>query len=233
MRSPTLTLAVFFAALGLCYAGTERYSGKEMKQVEQPCPEWYADNEWNLQLWGAYAFPGNRGERSIADVLFEHENNEGIDNRENDIGHSRDDRFLNKDDVFGGGADLKYFFRRYYGVGIEGYALDGADAVYGVLGTFTLRFPMHCSRFSPYLFWGVGAAFNGSHDVVAEDEFADPEVAFSRRINSDSVWAGQAGGGFEVRFTRHIGWMADFSWNILEGGNNDFGMVRTGLTIAF
>ncbi len=201
-----------------------------MKQVEQPCPGWYADNEWNIQVWGAYAFPGNRGSRNILDVFNEHENN-GNDNNENDIGHLSNDRFLNKDDVFGGGADVKYFFHRYFGLGVEGYGLAGADAVYGVLGTFTLRFPSRCGRFSPYLFWGVGRAFNGTHDVVAEnDEF---EEVFPRRVDSDSVWAGQAGGGFEVRFTRHIGWMADFSWNILEGGYNDFGMVRTGLTIAF
>jgi hypothetical protein len=201
-----------------------------MKQVEQPCPEWYADNEWNLQLWGAYAFTSNRGSRDILDVFFDHEFFENESN-ENDIGHLSNDRFLNKDDVWGGGADLKYFFHRYYGIGVEGYALAGADTVYGVLGTFTLRFPMHCSRWSPYLFWGVGRAFNGTHDVVAEDDFT--ETVFPRQVDSDSVWAGQAGGGFEFRFTRRIGWMADFSWNILEGGNNDFGMVRTGLTIAF
>ena len=32
------------------FAGTE-YSGKEMKQVAPPpCPEWYADNEFNVSL---------------------------------------------------------------------------------------------------------------------------------------------------------------------------------------
>ena len=43
-----------FIGLAICllspliYAGTETYSGKEMKQVApQPCPEWYADNEFN------------------------------------------------------------------------------------------------------------------------------------------------------------------------------------------
>ena len=44
-----------FGLLGLAviasgaFAGTEIYSGKEMKQVAPPpCPEWYADNEFNV-----------------------------------------------------------------------------------------------------------------------------------------------------------------------------------------
>jgi hypothetical protein len=36
------------------------YSGKEVKQVAvpPPCPEWYADNEFNVSLWGTYVFTG-------------------------------------------------------------------------------------------------------------------------------------------------------------------------------
>ena len=33
--------------------------------------------------------------------------------------------------------------------------------------------------------------------------------------------------------TRHIGWMNDFSWNVVDGSKNNFGMVRSGLTVAF
>src|SRR6266567_3386667 len=32
-------------------------SGKETKQVAPPpCPQWYGDNEWNVNPWGTYAF---------------------------------------------------------------------------------------------------------------------------------------------------------------------------------
>src|SRR5437879_5029101 len=32
-------------------------SGKELKQdALAPCPQWYADSEWNVNLWGTYAF---------------------------------------------------------------------------------------------------------------------------------------------------------------------------------
>jgi len=36
-----------------------------------------------------------------------------------------------------------------------------------------------------------------------------------------------------IRITPHIGWTNDFSWNVINGPRNDFGMVRTGLTFAF
>ena len=44
---------------------------------------------------------------------------------------------------------------------------------------------------------------------------------------------GQFGGGLEFRVTPHIGWMNDFSWNVINGPQNNFGMVRSGLTFAF
>ena len=39
-----------------------------MKQIAPlPCPEWYADNEWNVSLWGTYVLTGNewRNDRYI------------------------------------------------------------------------------------------------------------------------------------------------------------------------
>src|ERR1700741_4127335 len=118
------------------FAGTE-YSGKEMKQVAPPpCPQWYADNEFNVSLWGTYVFTGNEW---------------------------LNDRYLEADHAWGGGGDLKYFFHRYFGVGIEGWAVDarqghqdivvdlseGAfqsrsenNVAGAVLGTLTLRYPI-------------------------------------------------------------------------------------------
>ena len=77
------------------FAGVE-YSGKEMKQVAPPpCPEWYADREFNVGLWGTYIFTGTNW---------------------------ANDTYLHSDHVWGGGLDLKYFFMRYVGIGIEGWA---------------------------------------------------------------------------------------------------------------
>ncbi len=153
-----------FAILGLAatasgaFAGTEAYSGKEMKQVAPPpCSEWYADRELNVGIWGTYLFTGNAW---------------------------AEDRYLEADHAWGGGLDLKYFFLRYFGIGIEGWVVDARRsfddifvdftrdififetkhenrAVGSVLGTLTLRYPIHCTRFSPYVFAGGGGIFGG------------------------------------------------------------------------
>src|ERR1700757_1995513 len=90
-----LIASVSFAGVG--------YSGKEMKQVAAPppCPEWYADNEFNVSLWGTYIFTGNEW---------------------------RNDRYIEADHAWGGGGDIKYFFMRYFGVGVEGWAASARQA---------------------------------------------------------------------------------------------------------
>ncbi|PYK99425.1 MAG: hypothetical protein DME32_12785 [Verrucomicrobia bacterium] len=65
MRNLNLLLAIFFGMVLAAFAGTESYTGKEMKQVQPaPCPEWYGDTEWNVSIWGAYAFTGTESNRS-------------------------------------------------------------------------------------------------------------------------------------------------------------------------
>jgi hypothetical protein len=246
MKPFALTLALL---VGLCvasFAGPEQYSGKESKQVAPaPCPEWYSDSEWNISVWGAYAFSGTDYDRpGIEDV---------DDN--NIIGTY--DRFLANDHAWGGGVDAKYFFRRYFGIGVEGFGLDGRSshavldhgtqaaneefygqhdhAVWGALGTFTLRYPFPCSRFAPYAWAGVGGAFNGFNDQpVGRDpqRIGHSFVDHFDGQDEDRVM-GQFGGGLEIRITRHIGLTGDFSWNVVDGKNNNFGMVRSGLNFAF
>src|SRR5207237_137036 len=98
--------------------------------------------------------------------------------------HGTFDRYIGGDHAWGGGGDIKYFFRRYFGVGIEAFALDakkgGFDidlrpldnvflhdrfshqrTISSVLGTFTLRYPIAGSRFAPYAWAGGGAIFGG------------------------------------------------------------------------
>jgi opacity protein-like surface antigen len=212
----------------VAFAGTE-YSGKEMKQVAAPppCPEWYANNEFNVSLWGTYIFTGNSWEN---------------------------DRYLEADHAWGGGGDIKYFFMRYFGVGVEGWAasarrafLDGgfdffegfndihiaheSRAVGAVLGTLTLRYPFHCSRFSPYIFGGGGAIFGGGEKT--NTVVTGPGAFHFEQSDSETKALGQVGGGLEIRLTPHIGWVSDFSWNFVDGTHNNFGMVRTGVNFAF
>jgi len=216
------------ALASAAFAGPE-YSGKETKQVAPPpCPQWYADNEFNVSLWGTYLFTANDW---------------------------ADDRYVESDHAWGGGLDVKYFFRRYFGIGIEGYALDVRQsyphvfipfigignggiaetahdrrAIGSVLGTFTLRYPIPCTRFAPYVFAGGGAVFGGGQKTTF---IAIPDGEVTSRSGSTTEGIGQFGGGIEIRITPHIGWMNDFSWNVVDGPDNDFGVVRSGITFAF
>ena len=65
MKQLTLILSILCAGAVLAVAGPEPISGKDMKETVQPIAEveWYADNEWNVSIWGTYVFTEN-GEES-------------------------------------------------------------------------------------------------------------------------------------------------------------------------
>ncbi len=224
MKKLTLTLCAVTALVSAAYAGTETYSGKEMKQTaatEAPCPTWYADNEFNVSISGVYAPTANE---------------------------YREDRYLGVDHGWGAAIDAKFFFRRYFGVGIQGFGLsinntgqdfvdqfrndNNNDFAGGVLGTFTFRYPIPCTRFAPYGWAGVGAVFGGGNNnrLVFDN---DGNIFDDNRGEDDARLMAQYGIGFEVRFTPHIGLLNDVSYNHLEGGFNDFWQIRTGLNFAF
>ena len=164
MKKFTLTFTILCALCALAYTGTERYSGKE-KEVMQPGPppcDFFRAHEWDLDLWGAYAFPGNSGSNhdpgDFRPGAFENvpEDTATDQNQAIDIGEVSHDRFLNRDGAWGGGGDIKYFFSKYWALGVEGFALDANDNIAGAgLGTFTFRWPIGCSRFAPYVFGGL------------------------------------------------------------------------------
>ena len=239
MKKLTLGLLALAIMGSLAFAGGEPvYSGKEIRTTPAPSCEWYRDTEWNVGLWGAYAFTGTENNRaSLGDLFFL-----------NEVG--KYDRFLGGDHAWGGGGDIKYFFARYFGVGVEGFGLAAHGSRYnftnyglggfskdsdhhgvgGALGTLTLRYPIGCSRFAPYIWGGGGAVFSGHNDRPIDDA-AGNIVRVDHDKETKAV--GQLGGGMEVRITPHIGWLSDFSWNVVDGRNNNFGMARSGINISF
>ena len=103
MKRLTLTLMFFCVWCGLAYAGTA-YSGKEMKEVAPaPCPQWYADNEWNVSLWGTYAATGTEfaPNPSLADIVQS--------TTEGHTVYGTFDKYLGGDHAWGGGIDLRTF----------------------------------------------------------------------------------------------------------------------------
>jgi hypothetical protein len=210
MKKLILSACALVALGSAAFAGTE-YSKESKSVVPPPCPQWYADNEFNLSLSGVYAF------RTNDDNVF----NSGWDN------------------AWGGAIDAKYFVHRYFGFGVQGFILgvdsddnginrNDDDGVGGVVGTFTLRFPINCSRFAPYIWIGGGGIWGNGDDFVVNGG-----VVRTRGDDNDGRAMGQVGGGFEIRFTPHCGLINDFSWNVVDGSNNNFGMARTGINFAF
>lgn len=225
MKKLTLSLCAVVAMTTAAYAG-ETYSKESKSVTPPPCPQWYADNEFNLTLSGFYAPTGNDW---------------------------RDDTYLMADHGWGGAIDAKYFIHRYFGFGIQGnlmsvnsheifnngftrdFVTGGNGRTIGsVLGTFTLRFPISCSRWAPYVWIGGGGIFGGGQDREFILDNNQPFGVVERTYPSEKTKSvGQVGGGFEVRFTPHVGWTNDISWNIVSGSNNNFGMARSGINFAF
>jgi hypothetical protein len=266
MKRFTLTFAILCAFCALAYTG-ERYSGKD-KEIMQPAPpscDWYRAHEWDLNLWGSYAIPANNNDHrfrfgpfvssTTAGVGLDRSSNfrepENVVDRQ--IGDKGVDHLINREGAWGGGADLKYFFSKYWGLGVEGFVLDANDNIAGAgLGTFTFRYPIGCSRFAPYAFAGFGAISGGSHtvglftDKHTATEDTEGEEEETERINDKTIQnkhtlaIGQFGAGLEVRITRPterskiaVGFMADFAWNVVQERDNDFGMGRFGLTFSY
>src|ERR1044072_8452488 len=113
MKKLTLLLIVFAVFGEIAYAGTET-----TKTVMTSTPEWYADNEWNVNLWGTYAFTGTEfaPNLDLVDLI--------VSTTEGQTVLGPFDRYLGVDHAWCGGGDINYFFARYFGVGIEGFARD-------------------------------------------------------------------------------------------------------------
>src|SRR6266436_2541860 len=167
----------------VAYSHSGKDSDKEMKQVAlAPCPQWYADFEWNVNLWGTYAFTNTEYDPNLWLVDVVQSTSEG-----NPVLGTYD-RYIGGDHTWGGGGDIKYFFCRYFGVGVEGFALNASKngfdifedptipiftrerinhdhTVGAVLGTFTLRYPIPCTRFPHYAWAGVRGIFDGGEGL--------------------------------------------------------------------
>src|SRR5437764_817229 len=81
---------------------------------------------------------------------------------------------------------------------------EDKHAVGMALGTFTVRFPLNCSRVAPYVWAGGGGIFGGGR---SHDFFLDPTQPLGivrREFDSSKTKSmAQVGGGFEVRISPH------------------------------
>ncbi len=243
MKKLTLAFLILSAAVVASYAGPETYSGKDKEVVQQappPC-DWYHAHELNLSAWGTFAFAGDTGSNRVNDSENGPENGSV-----NDLGHvSRNRQFGGRDQVWGGGIDIKYFITKYIGLGAEGFMLATKHNITGAeLATLTLRYPIGCSRFAPYAWGGIGAIEGGAYTIRVFTENGANEIEgkeFQTRYKQeDARLLGQVGAGLEIRLKHPtercklaVGLLADFSWNMPDGPDNNFGMARLGLNFAY
>ena len=256
MKKLTLTFCALFALLVVAPAlyadGPEKYSGKE-KEVMQPAPpvcDFYRAHEWDLSIWGAYAFAADTGRIDVPNddpffpdtdvtnstvlsflgiplTTLSSSEPANFNPRERvNIGQVSKNQLFARDDVWGGGADIKYFWSRYFGVGIEGVGLAAkTNFAGGGLLTLTGRYPF--GRFAPYVTGGIGFIDGGATLYKFFNE--KPVIANGVVTNEHEFWTtdpvannhvralGQIGAGLEFRVTCHIGLMADFTWNFVFG----------------
>src|SRR5438270_10927793 len=244
MKKLTLTFCALFALFAVAAAlyadGPEKYSGKE-KEVMQPAPpvcDFYRAHEWDLDIWGAYAFAADTGRfhqptdanlsiaRGGGDPFFPDHDPFVVDyatgfygepavfnpNERVNIGQVSKNQLFARDDTFGGGVDVKYFWSKYFGVGIEGIGLAAkTNFAGGGLVTLTGRFPF--GRFAPYITGGIGFIdggatlykfFNEKHTYSGGNVFNEKEYwTVSPVYNHHARALGQIGAGLEFRITCH------------------------------
>ena len=254
MKKLTLTFCALFALVVMApalYADGPEPSSKE-KEVMQPAPpvcDFYRAHEWDFSIWGAYAFAADTGQFHVPNddpfvpdedvtnstlttilgipISFTSSEPQSFNPNEHvNIGRVSQNQLFARDDVWGGGADVKYFFSRYVGVGLEGVGLAAkTNFAGGGLVTLTGRFPF--GRFAPYVTGGIGFIdggatlykfFNEKHTflngvVTNEREFWTVDPVANNHVRA----LGQIGAGLEFRVTCHIGLMADFTWNFVFG----------------
>src|SRR6266446_2653203 len=246
--------ALFAVAAALYADGPEKYSGKE-KEVMQPAPpvcDIYRAHEWDLDIWGAFMFSANTGHNHF-DKSRDSEGELNIDPFSPDVdpftfdygtgvttfpvqnqnprerinlGPYSHDALMGRDNTWGGGVDVKYFWSRYFGAGLEGIGLAAkSNFAGGGLVTLTGRYPF--GRFAPYITGGIGFIDGGAtlYEFFNEKNTFENGFVTSEReyLTNDPVSnnhlraLGQIGAGLEFRVTCHIGLMADFTWNFVFG----------------
>src|SRR5437660_3132264 len=190
----------------------------------QPAPpvcDIYRAHEWDLDIWGAFMFSANTGHNhfdksrdSSGDLNidpfspdvdpFTFDYGTGVTTfpvqnqnpRERiNLGPYSHDALMGRDNTWGGGVDVKYFWSRYFGAGLEGIGLSAkTNFAGGGLVTLTGRYPF--GRFAPYVWGGLGFIdggatlyrfFNEQHEYLPGSAFPG---AFAGPGSTNLIYSG-------------------------------------------
>lgn len=202
-KVPPFVLAILIASAAVAFAGELEETSKNVVAPAPPPVSLYRSNEWQFDIFGAYAPSGPDSGRYLGDHAW------------------------------GGGSEINYFFTRNFGLSLGGDILDGTGRRSGeVSGDFDLNFlarlPIGNTPWAPYAYGGVGGFVTGTdHDHYFYG------YGFRHGNNDDVFFKGQVGLGVEYRFTTHIGAFTDGGYNFVDANHADYGLVRAGIRFAF
>ncbi len=129
---------------------------------------------------------------------------------------------VSRDDGFGGGLGLNYFFTRYLGLGVDASANtlfrdtkgnNEHDGVFNSTGSLILRYPLELGSLclAPYALGGGGVQTGAGSTI--------------------GIW--HAGGGIEFRVTPKIGVYGEGRYTWAKEHNEESSQARLGLRFAF
>lgn len=108
-----------------------------------------------------------------------------------------------RDDAWGMGVGLNYFFSKYFGVGADTY-FDAFDVPYLLNGQGIFRYPIERTGLAPYVFGGGG-----------------------RQWQHSPQWLADVGVGIEYRIKPHVGAFFD-AREVFPDRTRDYAVLRFG-----
>jgi hypothetical protein len=243
-----LAVVTLASQAGVSLAGPP--SSKEVITPAPPPPEYFRPNEFDIGAFATYATgTGN--------------NPTGTRVRD---GFSTTVSGETTISGWGGGMDFSYFFPwKYAGVRFQGAGVSLSTGTFTVTETVNgvrtasrsgsvsssagiinsdiiLRLPLDDFwsgvHLAPYGFVGFGGIFGGGGEQTINTRFPELNARFnsiSRGVQSRPF--GHAGGGFEYRFTPHIGIFGEAGYNFIDHTrgkiDNNFIQTNFGLRYAF
>jgi len=185
------SLLVITAGLGLA-ASTARAQSFETRLRYDEGADKYPPHEFSVDLFGTYAGKDRWGGKTF----LASSGNPG------------------KDDQFGGGLGVNFFFTRFIGIGADSY-LEEWKWPYRINGSVILRYPLQWKEaaggLAPYIFGGGG-----------------------REFKYLTQWTYHGGGGLEFRWNRYTGVFSDARRVFSDRTSDlDYTLVRFGMRLSF
>jgi hypothetical protein len=251
-RLITLAVVTLASHAIVSFAGEPVVSSKQVVPVPGPPPppaSFFRGNEFDIGAFGTYATgtgnnpTGTRVRDGISTTLSGETTVSG----------------------WGGGMDFSYYFPwKYAGVRFQGAGLSLSTGTFTVTETvngvrtasrtgsvstsagiitsnIVLRLPLDDFwpgvHLAPYVFGGFGVLFAGGNGETINTRFPELNARFNNASSSvQSRPLGNIGGGFEYRFTPHIGLFGEAGYNVVDHngrGSTNFVQTNFGLRFAF